>query len=412
MLEALWSAVVMTLVAQEPAPTKPHDHTQALFREARQRRRRRERGIGMLIALVLAAVLAAIGFLNLRAPAPTPLTKSTNAPSPLSASTHTGASLVYALGDLRVIDADSGQTSTLSLPAPAGGASDLFMLRVGGSFILNRGDIAWLYRAGDFGTPLELGPSLRVIAGPSQGEVWLWGNTPFGSADSGFLRLVNFSGQQLGTPIELPTGWVPSGGVVHDGIVIYQPIPGQRTSSNPNLEVWNPLSRQVIRAFDNATEVAANGEILAWQDARNCGPHCLLHLTDVRTGAQRNLLMPHGTTPDSGSFSPDGRTLAVRVWFDLAQPPRRSSTAVAIVDVATGRIRLLPGSEQTLVNPDPGTAGMFEPTWSQDGWVFFTAYGSRHVLAWHEGRPNAVVLSHAGLPYLSPFGAVPSMIAL
>ena len=100
------------------------------------------------------------------------------------------------------------------------------------------------------------------------------------------------------------------------------------------------------------------------------------------------------------------------VWFDLAQPPRRSSTAVAIVDVSRGRIRLLSGSEQTLVNPDPGTAGMLMPTWSKDGWVFFTAYGSRHILAWRQGSPKAVILSHARLPHLSPFGAVPSMIAL
>jgi hypothetical protein len=401
----------MTLVTQDPAPPTPRGDTQILFREARQRRRRRQRRIVTLVALVLAVAMTAIAFSTRRAPTPTSATKSTVAPSPFAVLPDTGATLVYALNDLRFIKADSGQTSARPLPTLAGGASDLSMLRVGGSFILNRGDTAWLYRSGNVGAPINLGPSLRVIPGPSAGEVWLWGNSPFGSAANGYVRLVNFSGEQMGSRVDLPSGWVPSGGAVDGAIVLFRPIPPSGTSGIPYLEVWNPLSGRVIRSFDNATEVAANGETLAWQTARNCKPHCVLHLTNLRTGAQHSLPMPHGTTPGPASFSPDGRTLALAVWFNLAQPPRLSRTAVAIINVASGTIVLLPGSEQTFVNPDPGTPGTFAPTWSQDSWVFFTAYASRHILTWHEGRPMAVVLSHARLPHLSPLGAVPSMIA-
>ena len=57
----------------------------------------------------------------------------------------TGATLVYAFNDLRILDADSGATQVLPLPAPYGGSRDLAMVTVGHSFLLNRGNTAWLY---------------------------------------------------------------------------------------------------------------------------------------------------------------------------------------------------------------------------------------------------------------------------
>ena len=85
--------------------------------------------------------------------------------------------------------------------------------------------------------------------------------------------------------------------------------------------------------------------------------------------------------------------------------------------MATQQATLLAGTEQATINPAPGSPAVIAPTWSPANWLFFTAYGSQHVLAWHLGRPSAVVLPHIRLPRLPPMWGLPAanlptMIAL
>jgi hypothetical protein len=88
-------------------------------------------------------------------------------------------------------------------------ASDRAMIRIGDSLLLNRGDRAWLYRDDLRGAPVDLGPSLRIIPGPSNHEVWLWWD-PFAVAPAqgpgcssaensygqGDIQLVDLSGRR------------------------------------------------------------------------------------------------------------------------------------------------------------------------------------------------------------------------
>ncbi len=148
---------------------------QLLFKEARQRRRRRWAiGIGIAVAVVIAGLAFTVESRSPMDPAVLS-NRSPITPTALAVS-RTGATLVTAYNNLQVVDADSGATRTVPLPAPAGGSDDLSLTKVGRSFILNRGDIAWLYRPGLQGTPLDLGPSLRVIPGPVTSQVWIWSN--------------------------------------------------------------------------------------------------------------------------------------------------------------------------------------------------------------------------------------------
>ena len=402
-----------------------------LFKEAR-RRRHRIRAVSAATIVAVAAAVLGVG-LYLSQPASPGAYPSGSRLAPVS-HPRTGATLVYSLNNLRVIDADTGASRTLRLPAPAGGASDRAMVRIGGSLLLNRGDRAWLYRPELLGAPVDLGPSLRIIPGPAPGEVWLWtdpcAEAPAGAPGcsgaendygQGEVQLVDFSGHPIGAPIPLPLGpppagaplgtpgtaWFPTGDVVDTGLVL-APIYGAR-----HWEVWDPTANRVIRTLPPGGVIAAGGNLVASVAGGSCLPKCTLRLVNVRTGIERNVTLPIGAVSiDEGSFSPNGATLAVPVGLGGAWPGRHP-TALVLVDLRTKAAGLLPGSEQ---KPTPNY-GAFNATWSNTGWLFYTAYGSTRILVWHPGEHKAQVLSRARLPRLSPELApegqqLPTLIAL
>src|SRR5665213_3042913 len=215
-----------------------HREMQVLFKEARERRRRL-RAVRAIVALAVVSLAVVIGFGFQLLPSTGAHSRPTGSRQPLIFNGHTGATLVYSLNNLRVINADTGVSRTLPLPAPVGGSSDLDMVRIGKSFILNRGNEAWLYGPDLHGPPTDLGPSLRVTRGPTDNEVWIWSDPCLGtaactSADNGLgqgeVRLVDLSGRQIGPAVALPvsvgTGqsprdsWFPTGQLVNAGLVL------------------------------------------------------------------------------------------------------------------------------------------------------------------------------------------------
>ena len=161
----------MTLL-DEPSLVEELD-AQLLFKEARQRRRR----LRMVRSIFVVAIVAAADVLAFALhviPGPASRSHPSDSQPPLASAPRSGATLVYAYSDLRVINADTGVSRSLPLPAPQGGSSDLSVVRIGGSLLLNRDNTAWLYRPGLHGPPVDLGPSLRVIPGPTANEAWIW----------------------------------------------------------------------------------------------------------------------------------------------------------------------------------------------------------------------------------------------
>ena len=404
----------MTLVREDPRQIE-HEGTHVLFEEARQRRRRL-RVLGTIVALCVATLLAVLGAgIYILQPAVTGSHPS-GAPKLLNGRSRTGATLVYSFSNLRVINADTGTSRILPLPAPEGGSSDRDMVRIGDSLLLNRDNTAWLYRSNLHGKPVDLGPSQRIMPGPTANEVWLWSSTCVEAAGcsrdpnrfQGDVRLVDFSGHQIGLPIPLPAGvpgWFPTGDVVDGALVlanVYGPVDGER--------VWDPASNRFVLNFPDGGVIGAQGDLVAWTTNPSCLPKCTVHLTNAWTGVERDLALPTGAVGAGAAFSPDGAILAVQIALS-AGGSGRHPTAVALFNLRTWAVSVLPGSEQKASN-----WGVFTAGWSRTGWLFFTAFGDTRVRAWHPGDSRAVVLPKARIPPFPPPGAegqqLPTLIAL
>jgi hypothetical protein len=405
----------MTIVAPPP-----HRHdtnkTQLLFKEARQRRRRlRVVRVAVLIAIAVVGCTVgfALGFNDFSPPATQPHSLGTQR---LPGQVRTGVTLVYAFNDLRVIDADTGATRTSPMPAPYGGSRDLAMVGVGGSLLLNRGNTAWLYANGVTGSPTDLGPSDGVLPGPNRNEAWIWSQACqplFGCADyidgpqEGSVRLVDSSGQTIGSPVQLPggAGWYPTGQANETGVVLSnQPAYGNRE------ELWNPLTNHVVRVFSNAYVIAAAGNLVVTESVTEsrCSNGCSVQFTDLNAGTERTVLLPKGVAvTGDAAIAPNGSTVALSAAVSRKVP---NPKVIALIHVHSGNATILPGSQQP-TNPNWGPMSLM---WSTDGWLFSDTVGSSVVHVWRPGESRAWVLPRVALPKVQ-FPLVnedPSLIAL
>jgi hypothetical protein len=336
----------------------------------------------------------------------------------VDAVSRTGATLVTAYNNLRVVDADSGATRSRPLPAQEGGSSDLYMTKIGRSFILNRGDTAWLYPPGLRGAPLDLGPSLRVIPGPADNQAWIWSDpcAEVGCTNAtkepgnGTVRLIDDTGRQIVTPVPLPVdaNWFPTGQSLNAGLVL-EVAYGSGPSGQS--EIWQPTSNHVIWKLPSPP-LAARGDWIATESAKSCLPDCSIQITDIRSDQVKVIPLPRRTYVSGlGAVSPDGTRLALVGTMNGSQ--RQWPSAVIVVDLAMRFSQVLRNSNTALRSAygDPPIS------WSNDGWLFATRIGGSDVLAWRSGLSGMAVLAKVRLPdlHLDPPNiqpAVPTMLAL
>ena len=405
----------MTLLLEEP--TAADEQTaQLLFEEARQRRRRLR---FIWIVIVTTVVVSLISFGLIFHLWSSPVTRSVvNTQPGWPAHLRTGATLVYAFNDLRVIDADSGASRVLPLPAPSGGSRDLGMVSIGNSLLLNRGNTAWLYSRGLDGAPSDLGPSDGVFRGPSSTEAWIWsqpcapilGCTNYNAPRMGSVQLIDSTGRKIGGPVTLPgdTGWYPTGLAGNAGIVLAE-LPTYGDHGNEE-ELWNPLTNQVVRRFAHSFVIGASDNQIVWQVAApNCTTGCPVHVLNVRTGSDRTVQLPRGVAATGdAAISPDGSTIALTTALGGAS---RVPNPQAIFSIqANDRVaKLVAGSEQ-MTNPNLGPMAL---TWSANGWLFSFTVGITTVGAWRPSESRARSLPNMRLPKVSQLANEdPSLIAL
>jgi hypothetical protein len=423
----------MTVVAP-PAHRRDTNEAQLLFKEAR-RRRRRLRVVWVAVVIAIAVVGCAVGFAlginDSSLPATQPHSVGT---PPLPGHVRTGVTLVYAFNDLRVIDADTDATRTLPMPAPYGGSRDLAMAHVGSTLLLERGDTAWLYPDGVTGSPTDLGPSDGVFPGPSRNEAWIWshpcqptfGCTNYNAPQMGSVRLVDGSGQTIGSPVQLPggAGWYPTGLAGDTGIVLRE-LPAY---GHGNIEeIWNPLTNRVVEVLSRESVIGAADNLFVAESNRYCGGEvtaCSMRLTDLKAGTDKTMFLPKGVAVVGGAvFSPDHHTLALAVALRPGRTRSRAPhrEAIALIDVRTGNTTILQGSRQST-----NSLYTMSLAWSTNGWLLFSdtvessvvysgfsdTIGSSVVRVWHQGERGAWVLPTVRLPKAQFGNEDPSLIAL
>ena len=405
----------MTLLLEEPT-AQDDQNAQLLFKEAR-RRRRRLRIIWMAMGATAIVVFVGLGLTLDRSSSPPissgGVTTQPGWPPHLS----TGATLVYALNDLRILDADSGATQVLPLPAPYGGSRDLAMVAVGHSFLLNRGNTAWLYSGSTNRKPVDLGPSDGVFRGPNSNEAWVWtqpcapilGCTNYNAPQMGSVHLVDGAGRQIGAAVALPgvDGWYPTGVAGKAGMVLQQ-LPPYGNHRN-QLELWNPLTDRVVHVFANAYVLGTGGNSVVWETAAPyCRANCPLHVLNALNGFERTVQLPSSVTATGDvAISPDSRTIAVTVALGYASRIP-DPQAVLLIGPHTHVAKILTGSEW-LTYPNLGPMSL---TWSTNGWLFVSTVGKTTVEAWRPGESQARVLPKLRLPKFTLVNEDPSLIAL
>jgi hypothetical protein len=188
-------------------------------------------------------------------------------------------------------------------------------------------------------TPLSTGRSHRIGTGvviPAEvpGRVWLM---PYGDAKT--FRLVNLQGRTLLEGPGLKSNWSPvaiPGGLAFSepsGITLWYADSGSAATppaqAGPNLR---PAIRIARFGESGARAITSAADELAW--CQRCGTD--VRLSSTTTGATQSVKLPAGTNGSdvaAGSFSPDGRLLAVQTV-----PASNRSSAVVVIDVETARV--------------------------------------------------------------------------
>jgi hypothetical protein len=291
------------------------------------------------------------------------------------------------------------------------------MVTVGRSFLLNRGNTAWLYSGSTNWKSVDLGPSDGVFRGPNSNEAWVWtqpcapilGCTNYNAPQMGSVHLVDGSGRQMGAAVALPgvDGWYPTGVAGKAGIVLQQ-LPPYGNHSNQQ-EIWNPLTDRVVRVFANAYVLGTGGNSVVWETAEPyCRVNCPLHVLNALNGSERTVQLPSGVTATGDvAISPDSRTIAVTVALGYASRIP-DPQAVLLIGPRTQVAKMLTGSER-LTNPNLGPMSL---TWSTNGWLFSSTVGKTTVEAWRPGASQARVLPKLRLPRFTLVNEDPSLIAL
>ena len=171
------------------------------------------------------------------------------------------------------------------------------------------------------------------------------------------VREVTVDGETTVPATRPPTRRWPVGAVA-DGLLL---------PTDDGVEVWNPQAHRVVRRLrvePGLTGPVSAGTVTACED-----PCAQLQLVDAHTGAARMVRAPAHLVfdPWSGAFSPSGDLLAVgaRAIGDPETTPRR----LALIDVRSGRVAVVPGSEAP-----PGYTLL---AWSASGRYVFMTGGDR-----------------------------------
>ncbi len=182
-----------------------------------------------------------------------------------------------------------------------------------------------------------VGAAYAAAAAATPGELWLTSYLPEANigTTSGTAQEVTLTGQAVGPPSQLPAGYVIDR-AVRGGLLLtpYVQRPGLVTD-----ELWDPATRRVVFEFPNV--IAASSAQIAWNP---CLGKCPLKVLRLSTKARLTIPLTVGTWADVGTFSSDGRLLAVQVASAVQSNGYAAATRLQVIELASGKVTVLPGA--------------------------------------------------------------------
>ncbi|MGH3168271.1 MAG: hypothetical protein ACRDN0_20605, partial [Trebonia sp.] len=184
----------------------------------------------------------------------------------------------------------------------------------------------------------RIGVADAVAPGGAPGRLWLVSYRRGADMDTaaGTAQEISVTGAALGPRLRLPAGYVIEQGT-RAGLLLVR----QEGGPGPvRYELWGPGTRRVTRSFVNV--IAASPTGIAWTPA--CTSGCRVHVMSLPGGGTREISLPGGTRAGQGSFSPDGRLLALLVTAGIAANGYPAANQLWVATVATGRSTEVPGT--------------------------------------------------------------------
>lgn len=239
-----------------------------------------------------------------------------------------------------------------------------------------------VYFLGDqAGVADPIGQASVVAPAAARGAVWLTSYLP--GADPGTssatARQVSGTGRQIGPRITLPAGYLIIRGTVR-GLLLAPVRPRANLTAD---RLWSPAAPRGSRDFPQV--IAAGPGEIAWN--QRCSPRCRIQVLNLATGRAARVVLPAGTSAAGGSFSPDGRLLALQVSSGPGGNGGGLAMQLAVAAAASGRLTLVPG---TWVSSD-ALAGFGWPA-SGDRLVAELSFTTkRQLAAWRPGAARLAV---------------------
>jgi hypothetical protein len=211
-----------------------------------------------------------------------------------------------------------------------------------------------------------IGLATMVAPGTAPGSAWL---TTFPASAglgtvAGLARQYDRLGRPRGPAVSLPVGYKIVQGT-RAGLLLTA-VTGPAHSGTDRL--WNPAVRKVIRTFPHVIAASASQVAIAGR----CGATCALRVLSLVTSRSVILSPPLGD-PVAGSFSPDGRYLALEVRSAADPGP---GTQIDVVALATGEVTAVPSTRSSGPGLDgfgwPGTGDYLAATLSSEASVQVT----------------------------------------
>lgn len=274
-------------------------------------------------------------------------------------------------------------------------------IRVGGGWAIQPASCAGchappapvFYLANGARQAVRLGSADLVAPAAAKDRIWLT-SYPAGANPArarGMARQYTGTGIAVGPAVPLPAGYRIAEGTGH-GLLL---VPSNPAGQAVTYRLWNPATGKVLRTFQGVIAVSATE--VAYEPP--CQLTCPVRVVNVSTGRARMIGLPATNTVLTGSFSPDGRFLALEVSANN-NPDGASAMRLEIASLPHGRLAVVP---HTNVSSD----ALNGFGWPEDRDVLvaeFSFVGQVQAVLWSQPAGQLVV---AGIsPRQDPFGLV------